>query len=117
MAIRAWKLTNFKAMEAAMNRGRMVTKAIPLLIGIGLFLSACAVEPDYGAPAYAYDDPIYGSLDFDYGGWGGGWHHGWDHGHGELGHEAHGGWGHGFAGHAGFSGHGGFGGHGGGGHR
>jgi hypothetical protein len=61
-------------MEAAVNRGRVTTKAIPLLIGIGLFLSACAVEPDYGAPAYTYDgyaDPIYGSLDFDYGGWGG----------------------------------------------
>jgi hypothetical protein len=94
-------------MEAAMNRGRMMTKTIPLLISIGLFLSACAVEPDYGAPAYAYSDPIYGSLDFDYGGWGGGWHHGWDHGHGDYGHAARGGWGHGFAGHAGFGGHGG----------
>ena len=61
-----------------MNRGRMMTKTIPLLISIGLFLSACAVEPDYGAPAYAYSDPIYGSLDFDYGGWGRGW--GWGYG-------------------------------------
>jgi hypothetical protein len=94
-------------MEAAMNRGRMTTKTIPLLIGIGLFLSACAVEPDYGAPAYAYGDPNYGSLDFDYGGWGGGWHHGWDRGRGDYGHAAGGGWGHGFAGHAGFGGHGG----------
>jgi len=94
-------------MEAAMKRGRMMTKATPLLIGIGLFLSACAVEPDYsdyGAPDYAYTDPIYGSLDFDYGGWGG---HGWDHGHGFHG-------GHGGFGHAGFGGHGG--GFGGGGH-
>jgi hypothetical protein len=99
-------------MEAAMKRGRMMTKATPLLIGIGLFLSACAVEPDYsdyGAPDYAYTDPVYGSLDFDYGGWGGGWGgHGWDHGHGFHG-------GHGGFGHAGFGGHGGgVGGHGGG---
>jgi hypothetical protein len=101
-----------------MNGGRTVTKAIPLLIGIGLILSACAVGPDDGAPAYTYGeyaDPIYGSVDFDYGGWGhGGWHHGWDHGH-----EDHGG--HGFAHHASLGGHGGGGhvgggGHGGGGH-
>jgi hypothetical protein len=102
-------------MEAAMKRGRMMTKATPLLIGIGLFLSACAVEPDYsdyGAPDYAYTDPIYGSLDFDYGGWGG---HGWDHGHGF--HGGHGGFGHaGFGGHGGGFGGGGHGG-GGGGHR
>jgi hypothetical protein len=83
------------------------------LIGIGLFLSACAVEPEYGPPAYGYDgyadDPIYGSLFFDDGGWDGG-HHGWDHRH-----EDHGG--HGFAHHAGLGGHGGGGGHaGGGGH-
>jgi len=104
-------------MEAAMKRGRMMTKATPLLIGIGLFLSACAVEPDYsdyGAPDYAYTDPIYGSLDFDYGGWGGGWggfRH-FDHDHGFHGGHDHGGFGHGF-GHAGFGGgHGG--GHGGG---
>jgi len=90
-----------------MNRGGPVTKAIPVLIGIGLFLSACAVEPGYGAPAYGYDgypyDPIYGSFDFDYGGWDGG-HHGWDHG----------GWDHGDHG---FAEHGGDGGHDGGGHR
>jgi hypothetical protein len=106
-------------MEAAMNRGRLMTKTIPLLLGIGLAVSACAVEPDYGSPAYgAYPEPVYGSLDFDYGGWGGwgGGHHGWDHGHGDHGHVAHAGFGHGFAGHGGFGGHGG-GGHGGGGHR
>src|SRR5260370_10534677 len=78
-------------MEAAMNRGRMMTKAIPLLISIGLFLSACAAEPDYGAPAYAYSDPIYGSLDFDYGGWGGGWDQGWGHGHRDYCHPGPGG--------------------------
>ena len=91
-----------------MNRGRMMTKAIPLLIGTGLFLSACAVEPNYGAPDYAYPGPIYGSLDFDDGGFGH-FHH--DHGF-------HDGFVHGFAGHAGFGGHGGGGrGGGGGGHR
>ena len=40
---------------------------------------------------YVYDGypyyPVYGSFDFDYGGWGG-WHHGWDHSHWD-----HGGWG------------------------
>jgi hypothetical protein len=105
-------------MEAAMSRGRMMTKVTPLLIGVGLFLSACAVEPDYGAPGYAYTDPVYGSVDFDYGGWGGGWGHGWGHGHFDHDHGFHGGSGRGF-GHAGFAGHGGGhgGGHAGGGHR
>ena len=99
-----------------MIRGKMATKAMPLLIGIGFLLSACAESADYRAPAYAYGEPAYSSLDY---GWGG-WHHGWDHGHwdgrGEFHDEAHGGFGHGFSGHAGFHGHGGFGGHGGGGH-
>jgi hypothetical protein len=94
-----------KITEATMKRGRILTRALPLLIGIGLFLSACAVQPG----GYVYDGypsyPVYGAFDFDYGGWGG-WHHGWDHSH----------WNHGgFGGHAGFGGHG-FGGHGGGGH-
>ncbi len=100
-----------------MNRGRIMTKAIPLLIGSGLFLSACAAEPDYGAPDYAYTDPIYGSLDFEDGGFGHFRHFDHDHGfHDGFGHgdHDHGGFGHGFAGHAGFGGHGG-GGHGGGG--
>jgi hypothetical protein len=86
-----------------MKRSRAV-RAIPLLIGFGILLSACAVEPDYGPPGYGYADPVYGSLDFDYGGWDG-WgfrHHGSDHGL-----VGHAGWGHGFAGHAGFGGHGG----------
>jgi hypothetical protein len=98
-------------MEAAMNRGRMIKKALPLLLGIGLCLGACTVEPDDGVPVYPYPDPVYGSLDFDYGGWGGGWHHGWDHGRGFHGAGFHGGFGHGFAGHGGFGGHGGGGGH------
>src|SRR6267142_83984 len=55
--------------EAAMNRGRMFTRAIPLLIGIGLSLSGCAVRP------VGYYDGFY------YGGWGG-WHHGWVLSHG-----------------------------------
>jgi hypothetical protein len=89
-----------------MNRGRLVTRTILLLIGAGLFLSACVAEP----VGYDYDGYTYG--------WGGGWDHGyWGHGfaHG------HGGFGE----HAGVGEHGGFGGHvgsggghgGGGGHR
>jgi hypothetical protein len=104
---------NFIGTEAAMDRRRTMTRAMPFLIGANILLSSCTVVPDYRAPAYAYDNPIYGSVNlnygFDYGGWGG-WHHGWDHGPGDLGHGAHGGWGHGFAGHAGFGGHGGHGG-------
>jgi hypothetical protein len=104
--------------EATMKRGRILTRALPLLIIIGLALSACAVQPGGyvydGYPYYGYPHyPVYGSFDFDYGSWGG-WHHGWDHSHWDHGwwHHGwdHGGWGHGFA-------HGGFGGHGSGGHR
>jgi hypothetical protein len=88
-------------MEAAMNRARILTRTILLLIGVGLALSACVAEPvGYGPVGYG---------DYGYG-----WGDGWDHGH----------WGHGFAhghggfgGHGGFAGHGGEGGHGGGGHR
>ena len=99
--------------EATMKRGRIMTRAVLLLIVIGLSLAACAAQTGgYVYDGYPYD-PVYGSFDFDYGGWGG-WHHGWDHSHwdhGGWGHSfAHDGWGHGFA-------HGGGGGHGGGGHR
>jgi len=76
-----------------MYRSNATMKAIPLLIGAALVLSACAAGPtyvssgyayDYGSPAYGY--PAYGSLQFDY--WGG-WHrwdqyphdHGWHGGH------------------------------------
>lgn len=88
-----------------MNFGKVMTKVIPLLMGMGFLLGACTVDTGYAAPTYpyAYGDPVYGSLDFDYGGWGG-WHHDHDHGH-----WAHGG-GHGFGGHAGAGGHGGHGG-------
>jgi hypothetical protein len=97
----------------------MTTRA-SLLIGLCLFLSACAATPEYGPPIsysdYPPSDPPYlypfdSSLDFDYSGWGG-WHHGWDHSH-----WGHAGFGHGFAGHAGIAGHGAFSGGGGGGHR
>jgi hypothetical protein len=111
-------------METTMNRGRKITKAIPLLLGAGLLLSACGTAPDYGAATYphAYNgypyDPIYGSLDFGFGGFGR-FHHDrdFDHGHDGHGFAQHGG--HGFArvGGHGFAGRGGFGGHGGGGHR
>ena len=101
-----------------MMHGRTTTKTVLLLIGLGLLLSACAAEPDYGAPGYAYGYPIEGGLDFDYvGGWGG-WHHDWahrDHAHG-AGWAHAGARGHGFARHAGLGGRVGFGGHGGGGH-
>ena len=89
-----------------MSPGRMATRAVPLLIGIGLLLSACVESVGYSAPVsgyvgaaydpdeYGYDYPGYGSLSL---GWGG-WHHGWDHGHwGGRTEVAHGGggWGHG----------------------
>jgi hypothetical protein len=81
-----------------------------LLAGIGLTLAACATAPasyGYYGPS-GYDDygvpPIYGTVDFAYGG---GWHHGWDHGWHNGGHFAHGfghGFGHGVA-HVGGGGH------------
>lgn len=83
-----------------------MAKTLPLLITLGILLSACAVEPDYAAPpyAYGYPYPVQGSIYYGYGGWGG-WHHGWDHGHWDHGHWDHGrghaGWSHGLAGHGG----------------
>src|SRR3979490_2816772 len=69
------KSTNFIGMEAAMKRNRVATSAIPLLIGIGLLLSACAEGDGYrGGPAYGYGYPAYGSF---YGGGWEGWHRGW----------------------------------------
>jgi hypothetical protein len=120
-----------KTKEAAMKRSTAFAMAKPLLLGVGLVLSACATAPGYGASAYSYDDPygyadysndpIYGALDFGFGG--SDFHHVGDFGHGHGGHDfgQHGGHGiagfggHGFAGRGGFGGHGG-GGHGGGGH-
>src|SRR3982074_1160983 len=116
MPMRRGKSTNFIGMEAAMKRSRVATTAIPLLIGIGLLLSACADRPGYRG---GYGDPAHGSVS------GGGWegrHHGFFHGHfdgrrdfGHEGFEGHRGFGHGFTGHAGFGGHDGGVGHGGGG--
>jgi hypothetical protein len=71
---------------ASMTHGKTMTKALPLLIGTSLFLSACA-DSEYGPPSSAY--PVYGAVDFDYGGWGG-----WDGNH-----RWHGWRGHGFGGH------------------
>jgi hypothetical protein len=113
--------------ETTMNRGSKITKAIPLLLGIGFLLSACGTAPGYGAATYPYAysgyagnpyDPIYGPLDFGFGGFGD-FHHDRDFHRGHDGHDfaQHGG--HSFArfGGHGFAMHGGFGGHGGGGHR
>ncbi len=67
-------------------RGRLSTKAIPVLIGIGLFPAACAVTSDHSPPAYEYNDPIYSSVNFDTGGWSGwGSWSGW-RGHSVAGH-------------------------------
>src|SRR6266436_4313991 len=100
--------------EATMNHGRILTRTIPLLIGVGLALSACMAEPvgygpvGYGDDGYAFDE----RYDWDHGGWG----HGFAHGH--AGFDEHGGSGEdgGFAGYGGEGEHGGFGGRGGGGH-
>jgi hypothetical protein len=107
-----------------MKRNTAITKSIPLLLGIGLSLSACAAAPDYGPVAYGSygsyggdGEPLYGSLGLDYGGWDGGFYGHFDHDrfheHGFAGHDEHGGFGgHGFAGHGGDVGHASFGGHG-----
>lgn len=103
--------------RAARNGRARAVAAAPFLILFCLVLSACAVEPDYGAPSYY--GPGYDAFNEYYGAWGGfdgwggygrwsghgGWHHGWDHS----------GWGHAAPGH-GFAGHGSFGGRGFGGH-
>jgi hypothetical protein len=93
-----------------MSRARMAM--LPLLIVLGLLLSACVETVGYGAPVSGYY-PAYRYWE----GWGD-WRHGWDRGrwdgHVEVAH-AYGGWGHGFAGHGGFGEHDGGGGHGGGG--
>src|ERR1700719_2678742 len=111
MARRAWKIDELEHRVIAMNRGTRA-KALPVLIGIGLLLSACVESVGYGVPVSGY---AYSAYYAPYRGWGG-WHHGWDHGHWdghvEVAH-ADGGWSHGLAGHGGFGGHGG----GGGGHR
>ena len=85
-----------------MNRLRIWTSTIPLLVVVGLGLSACAEPVGYAPADYGYDGYTDGWL----GGWDhGGWGHGFEHGHARSGE------------HGGFAGHGGEGGHGGGGHR
>jgi hypothetical protein len=37
-----------------MKRSNRFAKTIPLLLGAGIVLSACATAPDYGAAAYPY---------------------------------------------------------------
>jgi hypothetical protein len=123
-------------METAMSRSRTITRAIPLLVGVALSLSACATAPDYdtvsglytynGYAEYPYDGTD-GGLDLDFGGFrrshdDGVFRHihddqGFSHRH--DGHEFGGHAEHGFArfGGHGFAAHGGFGGRGGGGHR
>ena len=96
-----------------MIRSNVLSRAKPLLIVLGLFLSACASE--VGVPVNGYGYPYYGPdydsafFDFDFGHF----HH-FDHD--DQHHDFH----HGFAGHPGYghsAGHsGGFGGHGGGSH-
>ena len=62
MAVRTQESDEPHAMEPAMKRGRAATMAVPLLIGIGLLLSACVGSVDYGTPVYGYGLP-YGSVD------------------------------------------------------
>src|SRR4029077_17776996 len=65
------KTTNFTGREVTTNRGRIKTKAIPVFVGIGLVLSACSANTDYGPPSYAYFNPIRGSSNPDFGYWDG----------------------------------------------
>jgi hypothetical protein len=62
MAVRTQESDEPHAMEIAMKRGRTATMAIPLLIVIGLLLSACVGSGDYDTPVYSYGMPN-GSLD------------------------------------------------------
>jgi hypothetical protein len=57
--------------EVAISRGKILTKAIPVFVGIGLVLSARSANTDYGPPSYAYYDPIRGSSNPDFGYWDG----------------------------------------------
>jgi hypothetical protein len=63
-----------------MHRHRTTAEVIPLLLSVGLALSACTATPDYSADAYPYDyngydngyagypyDPFDGSLGFGFG--------------------------------------------------
>jgi hypothetical protein len=90
-----------------MHRGRVMSGAIPLLVGVFVFLSACA--DGYGHDRYYYDRRGFWDGCCRGDGF-------FDHRFHRFGFVRHDGFGrHGFGGH-GFYGHGGFGGHGFGGH-
>jgi hypothetical protein len=57
--------------EAPISRGRRETKAIPVLVGLGLVLSACSANADYSPPSYAFSGSIHGSPVSDFGNWDG----------------------------------------------
>jgi hypothetical protein len=63
-------------MMTSMNHGRTMRRAIPLLIGAGLALSACAADSGYYTSSYGYNVPIYG----DWNGWHDDGPHGWRRG-------------------------------------
>lgn len=70
-------------------RSKAALKMVLVLAGAAALLSACAADPHYDSPQFAYGYPIYqdppygyptyGYFDFDY--WGGDWHR-HDHWHG-----------------------------------
>jgi hypothetical protein len=62
MTVRTQEGDEPQAMEPPMKRGSAATMAVPLLISIGLLLSACVGSVDYGTPVYSFGMP-YGSLD------------------------------------------------------
>ena len=66
MVLRTQESDQPHAMEIAMKRGITATMAIPLLIGIGLLLSACVGSRDYDTPVYSYGMP---NGSFDLAGW------------------------------------------------
>jgi len=91
---------NERAPNRTMGRGRIVTKTVLLLLGVGLVVSACATESvGYGPDYYGYYG-YYGDDGVVFAPGGGRFHghggHDFAHGHGGF---AHGGFaGHGFGG-------------------
>jgi hypothetical protein len=65
------KLAHFVGTKAAINRGRRKTRAILVLIGLDLALSACSANADYDPPSYAFSGSIHGSPISDFGYWDG----------------------------------------------
>lgn len=66
LPVRAHEGAEPQAMGVLMRRGSAVTMAVPLLVSIGLLLSACVGSGDYRTPVYSFGMP-YGSLDLE--GW------------------------------------------------